>query len=180
MDIQRGVDLGLRSVLISDIGLLKVLGEMRRAGDLPSNLVIKTSVMMGPTNPASVRILEDLGANTINVPSDLTVPQLASMRAAIDATIDFYIEAPDTIGGFIRYYEMPEIIRAAAPVYFKFGLRNSMDPYPSGLHLEQTVMLMSRERVRRAQIALELLRRHAPGFQMSPLASADLGIPAAG
>ncbi|MCP5118946.1 MAG: hypothetical protein GY953_49680, partial [bacterium] len=59
------------------------------------------------------------------------------------------------------------------------GLRHSPDVYPSGTHLDHTVVSLSRERVRRAQIAMELLERHAPGLAMSPLRAADLGIPAA-
>jgi len=58
------------------------------------DLIIKTSVMMAPTNPASARIIELLGANTINIPSDLTIPQISAIRAAIDTPIDFYVEAP--------------------------------------------------------------------------------------
>jgi len=115
-DVKRAVRLGLRSVLVSDIGILQIVGNMRAAGDLPVDLIIKTSVMMAPTNPASARILELLGANTINIPSDLTIPQIAAIRAAIDAPIDFYVEAPDNIGGFVRYYEIPELIRVASPI----------------------------------------------------------------
>lgn len=162
MDIQRAVDLGIRSVLISDLGLLMVIGKMRAAGELPKDLIIKTSVMMAPCNPASARILEDLGANTINIPSDLTISQIASIRQATTAPIDFYIEAPDNIGGFLRYYEIPEIVRVAAPVYLKFGLRNSPDIYPCGTHLENTAVALSKERVRRAHIALEMIARTMP------------------
>ena len=159
MDIQRAVDLGIRSVLISDMGLLMVVGKMRAAGELPKDLIVKTSVMMAPCNPASAKLQEDLGANTINIPSDLTIPQIAAIRQAIVSPIDFYIEAPDNIGGFLRYYEIPEIIRVAAPVYLKFGLRNSPDIYPCGTHLENTAIALSKERVRRAAIALEMIAR---------------------
>lgn len=179
-DVRRAVKLGLRSVLVSDLGILQIIGKMKRSGDLPGELVIKTSVMMAPANPASARILEDLGANTINIPSDLSLPQIAAIRAAIDAPIDFYVEAPDNIGGFIRHYEIPHLIRAASPVYLKFGLRNAPDVYPSGSHLEGTVIALSRERVRRAQIACEMIERYCPGAVMSALGAADLGVPAAG
>jgi hypothetical protein len=162
MDIQRAVELGIRSVLISDLGLLMAVGKMRTAGEFPKDLIIKTSVMMAPCNPASARVLEELGANTINIPSDLTIPQIAAIRQAIHAPIDFYIEAPDNIGGFLRYYEIPEIIRVAAPVYLKFGLRNSPDIYPCGTHLENTAVALSKERVRRAHIALQMIARTMP------------------
>jgi len=106
-DVKRAVDLGIESILVSDIGLLAIMGKMKAAGDLPADLIMKTSVMMAPANPASARVLEDLGATTINVPSDLTLPQLAAIRSAIDAPIDFYVEAPDNIGGFIRHHYCP-------------------------------------------------------------------------
>ena len=177
-DVKRAVRLGLRSVLVSDIGILQLIGKARSEGDLPPDLIIKTSVMMAPTNPASAGLLELLGANTINIPSDLTIPQIAAIRSAIEAPIDFYIEAPDNIGGFVRYYDIPEIIRVASPVYLKFGLRNSPDVYPSGTHLENTVLALSRERVRRAEIAMEMIARFCPDAVMSPLRAKDLGIPA--
>lgn len=177
-DAKRAVRLGRRSILVSDLGILQIISKMRSAGDLPPDLVIKTSVMMAPANPASARILELLGANTINIPSDLTIPQIAAIRAAIETPIDFYVEAPDNIGGFLRYYEIPDLIRVAAPVYLKFGLRNSPDVYPSGTHLENTVIALSRERVRRAEMAREIILRYCPDAVMSPLRAKDLGIPA--
>ena len=167
-DVKRAVDLGIESILVSDIGLLAIMGKMKAAGDLPAGLTMKTSVMMAPANPASARVLEDLGATTINVPSDLTLPQLAAIRSAIDAPIDFYVEAPDNIGGFIRHYETPELIRVGAPLYVKLGLRNSPDIYPSGTHIESTAVALSRERVRRAQIVCEMIQRYYPKAVMSP------------
>jgi len=167
LDVQRAVELGVRSVLVSDIGLLKVLGDMRKRGELPKDLIMKTSVMMAPCNPASAKLLEDLGADTINTPSDLTIEQIAQMRQVLTVPIDFYIEAPDNIGGFIRYYELPDIIRVAAPVYIKLGLRNSPDIYPCGTHIENTAIALSKERVRRAQMACEFIARLAPWAKMS-------------
>jgi hypothetical protein len=172
LDIQRAVTLGVRSILVSDIGLLKVMGEMRHRGELPRELIIKTSVMMAPCNPSSAKLLEDIGADTINIPSDLTIEQIAEIRQAIKAPIDFYVEAPDNIGGFIRYYEIPDLIRVAAPVYLKFGLRNSPDIYPCGTHIENTAIALSKERVRRAQIACEFIARLAPWAVMSQTAAA--------
>jgi len=177
-DVKRAVRQGLRSVLVSDIGILQIVANMRSAGDLPVDLIIKTSVMMAPANPAAARVLELLGANTINIPSDLSLPQIASIRAAIETPIDFYVEAPDNIGGFVRYYEIPELIRVASPIYLKFGLRNAPDVYPAGTHLENTVIALSRERVRRAAIAREIIARYCPEAAMSPLKAKDLGVPA--
>ena len=168
-DVLRAARLGIASVLVSDIGLLAALGRLKRTGELPPELILKTSVMMAPANPASARVLEDLGATTINVPSDLTLPQLAAIRAAIEAPIDLYVEAPDNIGGFVRHYETPDFIRVAAPLYVKLGLRNAPDIYPSGTHIESTAIALSRERVRRARLVLDRIEESGAKLAISPV-----------
>jgi len=176
-DVRRACDLGIRSVLPADLGLIWVLNAMKHKGELPKNLIIKSSVTLPAANPATAKIFEDAGVSTLNIPTDLTPAQIGAIRQAVDIPIDLYIEVPDNFGGFIRYYEMPQIVRVAAPVYFKFGLRNAPDIYPSGLHLEPTAISLARERVRRARIALDLLEQYAPQARMSPFGSKDLGIP---
>ena len=167
-DVLHGAALGLRSVLVGDIGLLRMLGHMKRAGDLPGDFVLKVSVTMAPGNAAAARVLEDLGATSINLPVDLSLAQIAAIRQAIAAPIDFYVEAPDDFGGTVRHYEAPELVRVAAPIYLKFGLRNAPGLYPSGGHLEAAAVALSRERVRRAAISLALVRRHRPEAIASP------------
>jgi hypothetical protein len=169
-DVRHAAALGVRSVLVADIGQLMILARMKAAGDLPSDFVLKVSVTLAAANPASARVLEDLGATSINLPVDLSLPQIAAIRRAIDAAIDFYVEAPDDFGGTVRHYEIPELVRVAAPIYVKFGLRNAPSIYPSGQHIESTVLALSRERVRRAAIGLALLRRYAPDAVASPAA----------
>jgi hypothetical protein len=176
-DIKRACSLGIRSVLVADEGLLWVVGEMRKAGELPADLVLKISVQMGAANPASIRLQERLGAGTYNVPTDLDLGKLAAVRSAVDIPLDLYVEVPDNFGGFIRHYEIAEIVRVAAPVYVKFGLRNAPDVYPSGTHLEGTVIALSRERVRRAEIGLGHLYRYYPDAITSEPGAAGLGIP---
>ena len=158
-DIRRSADHGIRSVLITDVGLLAAFQAMREAGVLPRDMQAKMSVAFPTANPSTARVLAGFGANTLNVASDLSLAQIAAIRAAVDVPIDFYIESPDNLGGFVRLYELPELIRVAAPVYVKFGLRNAPNLYPSGTHLEPTAVALSRERVRRAQLGLEMLRR---------------------
>jgi len=176
-DVRHACDLGIRSVLPADLGLIWVINEMKKRGELPRNLVIKSSVTLPAANPATAKVFESLGVSTLNVPTDLSPAQFGALRQAVDIPIDTYIEVPDNFGGFVRYYEMPKLIQVAAPIYFKFGLRNAPDIYPSGAHLEDVAVRMGRERVRRARIALDLLARYAPGARMSPLGSKDLGIP---
>ncbi len=175
-DVRRACDLGIRSVLPADLGLIWVLHEMKQKGELPKNLVLKSSVTLPAANPATAKIFERAGVSTLNIPTDLSPAQIGSIRQAVEIPIDMYIEVPDNFGGFVRYYEMPQLIQVAAPIYFKFGLRNAPDIYPSGAHLEETAVRMGRERVRRARIALDLLEEYAPQAKISPLGSKDLGI----
>ena len=176
-DVRRACDLGIRSVLIADEGLLWLVNEMKKTGELPHNLVIKVSVQMGAANPISVRWMEQLGAGTYNVPTDLSLPQLAALRQACGVPFDIYVEAPDDFGGFVRHYEVPEMVRIAAPVYVKLGLRNAPNIYPSGAHLEATAVATARERVHRASIAAGMLQRYFPEAIPSPRGASDLGIP---
>jgi hypothetical protein len=167
-DVLHASSLGIRSVLVADVGQLMVLGRMKATGDLPPDFVLKISVTLAAANPATARVLEDLGASSINLPVDLSLAQIAAIRQAVDAAIDFYVESPDDLGGTVRHYEIPELVRIAAPIYLKFGLRNAPALYPAGQHLESAVLSLSRERVRRAAIGLGLLRRYAPHAVASP------------
>lgn len=176
-DIKRTAEFGFRSVLVTDLGVLEVAAAMRAAGELPADLRFKISVQMGLSNPASIRLAERTGADTYNVPTDLSLAQLAAIRQAIDIPLDIYVEAPDDQGGFVRHFEIAELVRVAAPVYLKFGLRNSPNIYPAGTHLEATAIALARERVRRAEIGLGLLRRYAPDAVGSALPAGDLAVP---
>ena len=178
-EVERGVALGIRSFLVADLGVLAALGERRRSGALPDNLVLKTSVLLPCANPATARTLQKLGATTINAATDLSVAELGEIRSACSAPLDVYVEAPDDQGGFVRFYEVPEIIRLAAPVYVKLGLRNAPNIYPSGLHLEDLAVKLGRERVRRAALVLRLLRQQAPELVegRGDGRPADLGVP---
>jgi hypothetical protein len=176
-DVKRAAAHGIRSVLIADLGLLSVFGAMRVAGELPDDMQAKISVMLPAANPAAARVLVELGASTLNLPTDLTLAQIAAIRAAVDVPLDLYVEAPDNIGGFVRLHEIPDLIRIAAPVYVKFGLRNAPDVYPAGTHIEATTVALSRERVRRARLGMELLARSGYEPAMSELGAPGLAVP---
>jgi hypothetical protein len=175
-DLKRGARLGLRGALVADEGLLMLTKEMKRHGQLPQDFVVKVSVQMGAANPVSVKLMQDLGAGTYNVPTAMTLPKLASIRQAIDLPIDLYVEVPDNFGGFLRYYEIPEIIRVLAPVYIKFGLRNHPDVYPSGKQWESTNISLVKERVHRASLGVQMIERYYPEAKTSKLGAEGLGI----
>ncbi len=179
-DIARAVECGIRSFLVADIGLLSVVRDMQDAGELPSSIVWKISVMMAPSNPVSARLLEELGATTVNVPSDMTVAQLTELRAAISMPIDLYVESPDALGGVVRGNELGDLVAAGAPLYAKFGLRNARALYPSGAHVVEEACAIAREKVHRAAVGLEWLARLRPELTQSGPNAPGLGIPAAG
>jgi hypothetical protein len=176
-DAVRAADHGVRSVLLADLGAVYAFARLRTAGVLPAEMQAKVSVMLPVANAATAKVLAELGAATLNLPPDLSLAQIAAIRAAVDLPIDFYVEAPDTLGGFVRLHEIPDLIRVAAPVYVKFGLRNAPDVYPSGTHIEPTAIALSRERVRRARLGLELLERSGYEFVRSELGAAGLAVP---
>jgi hypothetical protein len=176
-DALRAADHGFRSVLVADLGVLSAFDALRRAGVLPADMQAKVSVMLPAANAASARVLEQLGADTLNLPTDLTLPQIAAIRAAVELPLDIYVEAPDNLGGFVRLHEIPEIVRIAAPVYLKFGLRNAPDVYPSGGHLEDVAVALTRERVRRARLGLDLLARSGVSAGASERGAPGLAVP---
>lgn len=159
-DVRHACDLGLRSVLVGDLGLLWVLAQAKVRGDLPPDLVLKTSVSLPCTNAATARVMEDLGATTLNLSTDLPLAAIAAIRAAVSVPLDIYVEGADDFGAPVRHYEVPELVRVAAPVHLKFTVRNAPGIYPSGGHLEAIVLSSARERVRRAQIGLAMLERY--------------------
>jgi hypothetical protein len=158
-DVLRAIDCGIRGFLVADVGLLKVLANLQEQGEIPADVVWKVSVMLAPSNPATLVVLAGLGAGTINLPTDLTLDELADMRSVCDLPLDLYIEAPDGLGGVVRGEQLADLVAASAPLYAKLGLRNSTPLYPSGMHLEGQAAIIAREKVRRAQIALEWLER---------------------
>lgn len=176
-DILRAAEQGIRGFLVADPGLLQLVSEMQRAGQLPASIVWKVSAVMAPSNPLAFRVLEGLGASTVNVPSDLTVSQIAEMRAVSTLPIDLYVETPDSMGGVVRGHEVADLIEVAAPMYVKFGLRNSRMLYPSGLHLTPDAVAIAREKVRRAQIAMEWIARSELKLTQSGPGAPGLGIP---
>jgi len=120
-DIKRAIALGCRSFLLYDEGNLWILNEMRKAGEVPPECRFKVSAHAGHGNPCSAKLLENIGANSINPVRDIQLQMLAAMRYAIDVPIDVHTENPASTGGFIRHYEVPEMIRVTAPIYLKTG-----------------------------------------------------------
>jgi hypothetical protein len=120
-DVKRAVGLGCRSFILYDEGNLWLLNEMHKAGEIPADCRFKVSAHCGHGNPCSLKILESLGADSVNPVRDIQLPMLAAVRQAIDIPLDIHTENPASSGGFIRHYEVPEMVRIAAPIYLKTG-----------------------------------------------------------
>ncbi|MFJ2113892.1 MULTISPECIES: hypothetical protein [unclassified Streptomyces] len=170
-DAVRATELGVKCLLVADEGVLWTLHQLREQGVLPADTTFKLSALIGPVNPASYAVYERLGADSINIPSDLTLTHFTEIRRASSAPMDLYIEAPDDLGGYVRMYEAAELIRRGAPLYLKFGLSKSPGIYPYGAQLRETALSSARERVRRGRLVLDLLQRHGADGGMSPLGS---------
>jgi hypothetical protein len=176
-DVHRAVSLGIRSVLISDEGLAALIQAEKESGTLPADLVVKASALMGIANPIGAALLANTGMTSLNIAADTSIGDLAAYRAATTAFLDLYIEAPDGLGGFLRYHDLGDIVRTASPVYIKFGLRNAAPMYPAGAHTNALVRSTAEERVRRAGLGLEHLARQYPEAVMSPLGADRRGVP---
>jgi hypothetical protein len=171
-DIKRGYDLGVRGFLIYDEGMLWLVGQMRRDGALPPEIIFKTSAHLGQCNPCSFKLLESLGADSINPVRDLQIPMIAALRAAVKVPLDVHTDNPPGSGGFIRVFEAPEIVRVAAPVHCKTG--NSV---VSG-HGEMTSAVDGKRMADQATIVVEMVNKYYPDLTQSPRGSDDLRLPA--
>jgi hypothetical protein len=161
-DVLHACELGVRGVLVADLGHLMVLGRLKAAGVLPGDLQLKVSVSLPVANPATARVMEELGATSLNLPVDLPVAAIAAIREAVALPLDVYVEAADDFGGGMRHYEVARLVRCGAPIYLKYTVRNAPGTYPSGAHIQGLVEALSAERVRRAALGLNLLRRYMP------------------
>jgi hypothetical protein len=170
-DIKRGYDLGCRGFLIYDEGMLWLISQMRKDGALPKDIIFKTSAHLGHCNPCSFRLLESLGADSINPVRDLQLPMIAALRAAIKTPLDLHTDNPPASGGFIRVYEAPEIVRIAAPVHCKTG--NSVVSAHGSLTTGKDGTLMADQ----ASIVVEMVNRYYPELTQTEKGAKDLHLP---
>ena len=166
-DVRRAVDLGCRTFLLYDEGLLWLLNEMRSQGDLPADIRFKISAHCGHGNPCSVRLIESLGANSVNPVRDLQLPMLSALRQAIDIPIDLHTENPASSGGFIRHYEVPEMIRICAPLYLKTG--GSV----AKTHGWDTTTAQAKQRAKQVALVKRVIDRYYPDAAASAAGSID-------
>lgn len=120
-DVKRAIRFGCRGFLVYDEGCLWILNTMRKEGEIPKDCHFKLSAHTGHGNPCSAKLLESIGADSINPVRDIQLQMIAAIRQTIDIPLDIHTENPKSTGGFIRHYEVPEMVRVAAPIYLKTG-----------------------------------------------------------
>ena len=170
-DVQRACRLGVRGILLYDEGLLWVLNQMREDSEIPSNVHFKLSAHAGHSNPASAKLLEEMGLDSLNPVRDLQIPMLASIRNATDMVLDLHTENPKSTGGFIRHYEVPKFIQVASPVYLKTGGSVAAN------HNWDTTASEAIARIKQVKLVKRMIYEYCPDAIVSPDRSGDLAVP---
>lgn len=170
-DVKRACRLGVRGILLYDEGLLWVLNQMRRDGEIPERVHFKLSAHAGHSNAASAKLLEENGLNSLNPVRDLQIPMIASIRNATDMALDLHTENPKSTGGFIRHYEVPNFIKVASPVYLKTGGSVAAN------HNWDTTEKEAIARIKQVRLVKRMIDVYCPDAVASPDKSADLAVP---
>ncbi len=176
-DMMRDIEAGFRGFLVYDEGLLFILNKMREESFIPKETIFKFSVFGGHCSAAGAKLIESLGANTMNPSSDVSLPILASIRKAVNMPLDIYMIIVDSFGGMFRAYEAPEIARVASPCYFKFEPGTSEAKIYKPWISEAWHKEFIREKVKIASIVYEIMDKHAPSLRSSAKGASDLVLP---
>jgi hypothetical protein len=162
-DVMRSIEAGIRGFLFYSEDLLWLFHQIRQNNDLPQDLVYKVSYTQGFANPAGAKLLENLGADSLNPITDLTLPMLASLRKVLSITLDIVVVSFEILGVFNRFWESPEIVRVTSPCYLKQELQPNVEN--------------ARQKVRYCEILREIIGEHAPDLKLSEQGPSDLRIP---
>lgn len=170
-DVKRACRLGVRGILLYDEGLLWVLNKMRSEGEIPENVHFKLSAHAGHSNPASAKLLEENGLDSLNPVRDLQIPMIAAIRNATDMSLDLHTENPKSTGGFVRHYEVPQFIKVASPVYLKTGGSVATN------HNWDTTESEAVARIKQVKLVKRMIDEYCPEAIASPERSSDLAVP---
>lgn len=162
-DVWRCIDAGLRGFLFYGEDLLYLFHQLRKAGDLPDNLVFKVSYTQGLSNPVGAKLLEDLGADSVNPITDLTLPMLAAIREVLTIPMDVVVASFEILGDLNRFWETPEIVRVSSPTYLKQELQPNVEN--------------ARQKVRYCEIIQEIINQAEGELNLSAAEPEDLCIP---
>ncbi len=143
-DMMRCLELGCRGFLVYDEGMIMAVSQLRKDGLIPPETTFKVSANVSVSNPLALKFWiekAELQPNdSLNPIRDMTLPMLAAMRAVTDQPMDVHAYWGTVIA---RTMDTPEIVRVAAPVYFKvsmFGPKvTARDKFMQGLRVVETI-----------------------------------------
>ncbi|OGP69610.1 MAG: hypothetical protein A2169_13030 [Deltaproteobacteria bacterium RBG_13_47_9] len=176
-DVMRCVEAGFRGFLVYDEGILSIVTQMRKEGMLPPETIFKISVFAGYRSAAGAKVVESMGGNTLNPPSDISLPILAGIRKAVNIPLDVYVIIVDSFGGMFRANEAAEIARVASPCYFKFEPGISEGVIYKPWMFEEFHDRFIREKVKIASIVREIVGKMNPAMKLSDWGPKDLVLP---
>jgi hypothetical protein len=162
-DVMRGIEAGIRGYLFYGEDLLYLFHQMRQNKDLPQDLVYKISYTQGFSNPAGAKMLEEIGADSVNPITDLTLPMLSAIREVLSITMDIVVVSFDILGVINRFWEAPEIVRVTSPCYLKQELQPNVEN--------------ARQKVKYCEILREIIGDTNPELKLSEQGPSDLRIP---
>jgi hypothetical protein len=177
-DIMRLYECGMRGFLLVDDGLLDLLRAMREQGNFPKDVTLKVSASSSPNHGYAVKLMEKLGATSVNPGGDLTLPIIAGLRKSTALPLDVFLFTPLSLGGVNRFYDAPEIARIASPVYFR------IDPAPELTYgfnqpwaSDAQYIQLARKKVKYAQIVDEIIAENGASIEGPKKFAQDLKIP---
>ncbi len=170
-EVRRAIDSKIRGFIIYDEGLLYFLNQKRKEKQIPKDIVFKVSVHMSISNVFSALLMEDLGADTINVVPDLSIEMLKEIRHKVQIPLDTFTDTSFDGGGFLRTNEVSEIINCCSPVYLKCGAISQQHQN----HLPSNDEIY--ERIRQTRCVLDTIERNSQHVRRVNRNELTLGIP---
>jgi hypothetical protein len=153
-DMMRCLELGCRGFLVYDEGMILAVTKLRREGIIPPETTFKISANVSVSNPLAFKFWTEKAdlqpSDSLNPIRDMTLPMLAAMRKVTPQPMDVHAYWGTSIA---RTLDTPEILRVAAPVYFKVAI------YGPGITLEEKFAQTLR--------VVETLKRYFPEAKQS-------------
>lgn len=158
-------ELGCTGIIVYDLGLLRILNQMRSKGAFSRQLLFIVSTHCMVVNSIIAQIYVENGADNIITPHDLGLPVLQEMRKSLPDSIPLSIplDMYKTKGGFVRYYEIPELVQIASPLFLKLGASAQHHPYDDigqdTLYQRVKCILVALDHLRKSSLQVKYLNK---------------------
>lgn len=174
----RGIEQGLRTFLIWDIGALDCAEYMKSEGELPGGVSFKVSVFAGSAHSRDCEIwgwrrdifglrMSFSSISSLN-PVALPAHEFAQIRRNLGkfVPLDVHVTTFDKMLGLDRRIEMPDIIRWASPVNAKFERGDSVNDCGDENLLRSSVIP---KEIQSAKRFVEYLEEYHKDIRMEPV-----------